>query len=305
MKPETPKLKIDLDFKSIKLPISQRGFLTLESDILEHGCQKPITVWHGFIADGHSRYEICAKHDIPFRVRELDYEYREEVLTWICTEQLQKKKISEEARKFLIGYQYLIAKSLVMRKKARFDAMRTDDDPDEMPIPNRHVTAEEIGERNNVSYSTVLKYSTYARALEIIEQKTPGFIAKILSGKYKISHANIVEISRHSPAEIEKISSKLERNGLPYLQYNKARSVLRNTATPNVPSVKDMPVYDPDAPLTELALTIPSWISSLNRAKNNTDLSAVSAAAKQKLIAMLTEFHEIAEEILKKIKEEE
>ena len=44
-----------------------------------------------------------------------------------------------------------------------------------------------------------------------------------------------------------------------------------------------MPEYDPDSTAIELCLTIPSWISSIQRMDNNTKMDEVSTQTKEKL----------------------
>ena len=117
-----------------------------------------------------------------------------------------------------------------------------------------------------------------------------------------------MEISKLSPDEITKLSKQLERNGQPYLQYNKTRTVIphhphHTGPREKGPSVKDMPAFDPDAPIVELTLTIPSWISSINRTKDHANLSEVSEAAKEKLIDRLTEFEKISSALIALLKE--
>ena len=53
------------------------------------------------------------------------------------------------------------------------------------------------------------------------------------------------------------------------------------------PSVKDMPQYDPDAEVSSLTLTIPSWQSSIERTKKTADLSGISDKARGNLIKAL------------------
>ena len=52
-------------------------------------------------------------------------------------------------------------------------------------------------------------------------------------------------------------------------------------------TVKDMPPYDPDAELVGLTLTIPSWVSSLDRLQQNISLNKVTPRAKLQLIKAL------------------
>ena len=59
-----------------------------------------------------------------------------------------------------------------------------------------------------------------------------------------------------------------------------------------------MPEFDPDATCNELALTIPMWISSINRMKANTKVELVSTEAKGKLMRVLQELeHKIVESL--------
>lgn len=308
-KPRT--LIIDKEFRSLIRPLRRQEYLQLEKSILDEGCLEPIITWNGTIVDGHNRYEICRKHGIPFDIKEIRFASRAEVLSWICANQLGRSNITEEARKYLIGLRYETEKLISERKRSEITAAEDTDDyfPEGADIPSHHVTAQRIAQENNVSFGTVQKYAIYTRALDEIEKKVPGFVEKILSGRYKISHANIVEISKLSPEEIKKLSRKLERNGQPYLQYNKTRTIIPRHPRPagpltKGPSVKDMPVFDPDAPIIELTLTIPSWISSINRTKDHANLSEVSTAAKEKLIDRLVEFERISSALIALLKEE-
>ena len=62
-----------------------------------------------------------------------------------------------------------------------------------------------------------------------------------------------------------------------------------------------MPAFDPDAEVTALTLTIPSWISSVDRIKASTDLRAVSRSARSDLKAVLTALRIKAQELLDEI----
>ena len=67
-------------------------------------------------------------------------------------------------------------------------------------------------------------------------------------------------------------------------------------------SVKDMPAFDPDAEIYSLTLTIPSWISSINRTGAATDLALVTDRAKNKLLCMLENLEESAGTLRSRIK---
>lgn len=70
------------------------------------------------------------------------------------------------------------------------------------------------------------------------------------------------------------------------------------------PAIKTMPAYDPDAEVAGLTLTIPSWMSSIDRTKSMAHLEAISPAARQNLLAALTELEGKIQEMLNAIEGE-
>lgn len=67
---------------------------------------------------------------------------------------------------------------------------------------------------------------------------------------------------------------------------------------------KDMPVFDPDADITGLTLTIPSWTGSIHRIQTKTDLSIISSAARSALVRELHVLVDKACEMLQILEEE-
>jgi len=98
-------LKIDADFKNIIPPLSQEEFEQLEQNILsEKHCREAILIWNGYIVDGHNRYVICQKHDIPFEVEKLRFTSKHEALIWIAEHQLGRRNLSDAVRIELAAY---------------------------------------------------------------------------------------------------------------------------------------------------------------------------------------------------------
>jgi hypothetical protein len=173
-----------------------------------------------------------------------------------------------------------------------------------------HVTAQRIANENRISSGTVQKYALYTRALETIGNKVPDFVPKILSGRYKISHDNVVELSKLNPNEIERVGRSMEKNQQPFLGQRKTKKGIKrkyeqsNSAdTIPVTSVKDMPAFDPDAEINALALTVPSWGSSIERTRMNANLNVVTNTAKMKLLDALERLQEKITIMLETIKE--
>ena len=74
-----------------------------------------------------------------------------------------------------------------------------------------------------------------------------------------------------------------------------------DTVSAKSPSIKDLPQYDPDSEAASLALTIPSWISSMNRISNAGDMSKFS---KDKLRNELDQLGDAISDMYDMLKEE-
>ena len=123
-------LKIDKGFQELIRPLFKNEYLQLEANLISDGCREPIAVWNGVIVDGHNRYKICTEHGIPFSIVEMHFNYREEAIAWICANQLGRRNLTEESRKFLIGKQYESEK-IVSRRIAVFQ--HTQEDRTDLP----------------------------------------------------------------------------------------------------------------------------------------------------------------------------
>lgn len=319
---EIQKLLIDNEFRELVRPLLKDEYLTLESNLLADGCRDPITVWNGVIVDGHNRYEICTRHHIPFSTVTHDFSSREEAIAWICANQLGRRNISEETRKYLIGKRYEAEKIISYRKNSK-GANQYTPEPDEENLPyetydstqrSKQVqpatdplrTSERLAAEYHLAHGTVEKYGTYSKALDKIAQKDPSMMPRILSGRYKISHRNIVALSKMSAPEIKKFNQQmlLEKKAQPFVPYSVARSSMSDLSQPAPPpivlhtNIKTMPEFDPDAEVTGLTLTIPSWTSSIERTRNHSNLQIVSLRAKSELEEALLELQINIEELL-------
>ena len=93
-------LKIDPEFQSQIPPLTDDEFKQLEENILKEGkLLSPLIVWNNTLVDGHNRYEIVQEHpEISFSTMPLPFESREEVLAWICKNQLGRRNLPRSKR---------------------------------------------------------------------------------------------------------------------------------------------------------------------------------------------------------------
>ena len=101
------QLKIDPEFQRQINPPTFEEKHQLEMNILkEERVLNPIITWNGYIVDGYTRYQILRKYPfIPFEVIERKFSNRYEALAWICKNQLGRRNLTPEQKKFLIGKQ--------------------------------------------------------------------------------------------------------------------------------------------------------------------------------------------------------
>ena len=275
------KLEIDLEFKKLIPPLSNEEKLLLEENIIRDGCREPICVWNNTIIDGHNRYEICCKNQIPFFIQEIKFKNRAEIKIWICVNQLGRRNISNEIKKYLIGKRYQMEKLLF--KNPNGNNQYTIEQKNENLIyteesrKNRtSVTAIRLGHEYQIASRTVVDYSNYAKSLDILEKTEPTLVAKILSGDLKIGQKRVIKLSKQNP----KIKNKLQK----YLKGELTiQEPVNSQNTIHKITVKDMPQYDPDAEVVSLTFTIPSWIGSIDRVLEKESFENVSTNAKENL----------------------
>jgi len=305
------KLKTDEEFKRFISPLSAAERKQLEENILQDGCRDALVVWDETIIDGHNRYEICTKHKIPFAIDNIDFQSRESAISWICANQLGRRNISEETRRYLIGKRYEVEKRLNEQRNTSGinqytigEVFYQNDKKPEFDENTRN-TGEKISKEYRIGPATVVRYGRYARALDTITKVTPELSDKIISGQLKLTQESVIKIARLSPQEIKRVGVDLIKNPNAYMGYTNERGMMVEN-TPNkvqlaqmqIGAIKEMPEYDPNAEIQSLALTMPSWVSSINRVRTTTKFSEISDTAREKIKTALGELKAAADKML-------
>jgi hypothetical protein len=101
-------LKINAGYKCLIPPLSSEELQQLEQNLIRDGCREPLCVCNNTILDGHNRYEICTRLQIPFTIQRIYLKSCEEATAWICANQLGRRNITDETRKYLIGKRYIM-----------------------------------------------------------------------------------------------------------------------------------------------------------------------------------------------------
>ena len=298
---EIYKLKIDEDFKRLIPPLSAEERKQLEKNIIQDGCRDALVVWEKTIIDGYNRYEICSRREIPFAIERITLGSREEAIAWICANQLGRRNISEETRRYLIGKRYEMEKAMrIFNTTGKNQHTRNEVGAQIGHQPKLYETATKTSERLGREYrlgcNTVRRFGAYAQAIDRIAKEAPEFHEKILSGQLRITQEKILELGRLSPPEIQRIEAELPADPSELTRYMDAMGLIpRNMpnkvqlAQMNVGAIKEIPAYDPDAEILSLAFTVPSWVSSINRVRTTAKFSEISDKAREKIKAALDE----------------
>lgn len=199
------ELRIDPEFEEKIPPLTEEEFQQLEDNILADGIViNPIIVWNGVIVDGHNRYRIAAKHPhISFTTCEKEFADRYEAIAWICKNQLGRRNLTKEQKKYLIGKQYEAEKAshggergLLHDEKGQFTSSSQNGN-----LRCKSKTCERIAEENGISKNSVLRAEAYSKAVDIADEIEPGIRDEILAGRIKPTEKEIHALARADPEE--------------------------------------------------------------------------------------------------------
>lgn len=98
------ELVIDEKFSRLNPPLTRKARRMLEASISHDGCVAPLVVWKekGILLDGHNRYRICHRLNIPFTVIEKSFPNRQEALSFVAVLQLGRRNVSAEESEAII-----------------------------------------------------------------------------------------------------------------------------------------------------------------------------------------------------------
>ena len=102
---------IDNHFQSLIPPLSAEEKAQLEENIKIEGCRDTLITWQGILLDGHNRFEICERLNIPFRTMEIDLPDRDAAEDWIDKNQLGRRNLTPDQMSLLRGRRYNRAKT--------------------------------------------------------------------------------------------------------------------------------------------------------------------------------------------------
>lgn len=273
------ELVIDPEFQSLTVPATKEEQAALEKSLLEEGCIEPIFVWNNTIVDGHKRYVFCSFEEIDFDVRELYFKSRNEAISWVCRKRLGDLAPGTVIYKFLMGKWY---RSL----RPKYNEMMRNGVISDPPLDSRgrRWTSKLIADDCGVSYSAVENGEAYARNMERIAISDPEIFKALISGEIKATINEVRFLAQNNRRTRSIIRSRLYPEPM---RERVSRKPKEEKGVPLSTGIKEMPAFDPDMEIRGLTLTIPTWMASIARAEQKTDMNLATDHAKKQLAESL------------------
>lgn len=203
-------IRIEPEFENKIPPLTKDEFRQLEENILADGIIiNPIITWNGAVVDGHNRFRIAQAHpEIAFSTFEKSFPDTEAAVAWICKNQLGRRNLTPEQKKYLIGKQYEAEKASHGgdRKSEGTKSSCQNDN-----LPNFKRTSDRIAKENGVSSRFVTRAEGFSKAVDMADEAVPGIRGDILSGKLKPTEAEVKAIVQAEPDEREALVEELRQ----------------------------------------------------------------------------------------------
>ena len=181
---------IDSEFKHLLPELDPEALAMLEESLLECGCLSPLVLWNGILIDGHNRYKIIKKHDLPFRTIDMEFDSRDDVIIWIISTQVARRNLSSLQLSHFRGLHYNTKKHLVTNQSGVNQHLEVGIQNEYQP-PGRRTT-QILAEQYNVSPNTIRRDAQVSDAIMAIGEVSPEAKRKILSGRGMVVQTEIV-----------------------------------------------------------------------------------------------------------------
>jgi len=178
----TLNITLNDELRSFIDPLTPVEYAALERSLLAEGCRDALVLWRDVLIDGHNRYDICRKHDIPFRTVQNDrFESLEDVMLWVIDNNLARRSVSDFQRGMLaLRKKEIVAARAAQRPAPEPDAQEVDGaDPNDPPWSTR----EDVAKAARVSANTLSQIE------RIRKTAAPQLVDAVRTGAISLSAA--------------------------------------------------------------------------------------------------------------------
>ena len=286
------------DLRFLAFPLKPADKEKLAYSVICNDFRQTIPTWHNQILDHFDYYQICQENDIAFETKRRRFRTKNDVIIWICRNNLANPIITKAYKNYIIG---------VLFEAEYKNIVRSDVAPGEIRKTKIDLS-EDLGREFNIGLRMPLHYVRYARSMKKLLKKHEKLGMMILSETALVSHPALDALTSLDFNALTKVVETIEdydvtcrvqykpgpsHNNNPNISI-RPETKPRQYVTLPVHSVKDLPAPDPDAEISSLSLTIPTWVNSIRRKCNATNFDEASPDAKARLLA---ELHHLQNEV--------
>ena len=210
-------LVINPEFAEKIPPLANDEFELLEQNIIADGrVLVPLIIWNNTILDGHNRYRILQKHpDIPFKTFPKDFPDKYAAIAWICRNQLGRRNLDPEQKRYLVGKQYEAEKlshggSQFRNRNPKTGQFTSNPQNEDLRVGKDTRTCTRIAKENNLSRAYVERAEQFAKGVDVAEEVLPGIRKEILSGSIKPAQSAVAAVARARPADRAELARQLK-----------------------------------------------------------------------------------------------
>lgn len=175
-------LKVDKEFKELIPLLDGEEFKQLEANIIKEGCRDSIVIWNNFVIDGHNRFEICQKNNIPFNTIEKRFKDRQEVIEWMILNQFGRRNLTSYVRT-----QLALRLEPIIQEKAKQNMLATQNNKAGSTILTELQEVQKIDTRHELAKIAKVSEGTIHKVKVIEKEATPEQKEKLEKGEIAIN----------------------------------------------------------------------------------------------------------------------
>lgn len=174
-------LTVDPEFRDLIPQLNEEELKLLEESLVADGCESPLIVWNGVIVDGHNRYAICRKHEIPFAIQEKNFSSRDDAMLWMLRNQLGRRNLNNYQRvELVLKFEPLVKNAAEQRMMAGKAAN---------PVPTLAQGQTKGRTRDHLSEAAGVSHGTFAKAKKLVQSADEETKRELRAGKVTVNRA--------------------------------------------------------------------------------------------------------------------
>ena len=196
-------LTISERFENLLPPLTADELARLEASILADGIRDPLVTWKGTVIDGHNRYRIATRYELPYSTVGKAFEDEDAACIWIIENQTGKRNLTDAQRTFQIGELYKL-------KRKKHGGDRKSEDAKSSCNSCNLKTEDVVAKEQNISARTVHNAADFHTAVMDIAKETGKSTNDILNLADKTSKQDVMRLHKMPEAMKKKVIAKFD-----------------------------------------------------------------------------------------------